>query len=373
LLCGLLACAGWAQGQFIGYSSPQSISTTLASNLACTGTVQSFTTGPTPGFRNIGQTNHVAVVSLGASITSLQAAIFGLDNTGIAIQLSDTGFFKTNVPIVLVGYGSYPQIQIQVTCNIGGSFSLTYSGTSASPASALGAQQQTQLIKTLAQTASAGATFQTIFESPFGNSSGVVAFTYAGGGLAGSTLTLTCNAPSGSVPIAGSPFTLNTSATTQLFAIPEAPCPVINVTYTAGGASVDTFVLTYSLNSPGLNAFTADPCETSSVVKSSLAISAAAAATTKIITGSGNTVISVCGYQASQIATAGTVTWITGTGATCGTGTTTQVGPMGVTASQPFTYGSSFTLFRGNPGDAVCMTTTGAGGTVGGVVTFVQR
>src|SRR5208282_625388 len=44
--------------QFIGYTSPQTVQVKLATAVTCTGSPQTFITGTTPGFSNIGQTQH---------------------------------------------------------------------------------------------------------------------------------------------------------------------------------------------------------------------------------------------------------------------------------------------------------------------------
>src|SRR5437899_2681628 len=51
-LFALLGLASASPAQFIGYTSPQTVDQTLASNLACTGGVQNFT------ITNLGQTQH---------------------------------------------------------------------------------------------------------------------------------------------------------------------------------------------------------------------------------------------------------------------------------------------------------------------------
>lgn len=375
----LMGCAARrSEAQFIGYVSPQTVQTTLASSVACNGGTQLYTTGITANFQNLGQTYHVAVVSLGANITSLQVAIFGLDNTGIATQISDTGYFQTNVPIVVIGYGYYPQVQIQVTCNSGGAYSLSYSGSSSAPSSSLGAQLQAQLIKSLAIGRAANANFSTTLITPFGNASGLLTFTSGGGAPSGSTLSVSCNLPSGAVPITGSPFPLNTGTNSQFFAIPQNPCPVTVVTFTSGGASASTYNLTYSFNSPGLNSYNADPCASSGIPKQSAFANITTATTTALVPVSNSASVFVCKiiFQLNS-STASTILFEQGTGVACaGTpAAKTATYTNGTVVSEAIDIGGgSATAFTAGPGNGVCaVTTVGTGPTIPVTITFVQQ
>jgi hypothetical protein len=125
-----------------------------------------------------------------------------------------------------------------------------------------------------------------------------------------------------------------------------------------------------------------DPCASSAVAKSSVAINISTAATTSLVAINGTTVIYVCAFTmtiSQVVTTANTIQFVTGTGATCGTGTVAQTGAFGtggVTAAPPITVatGTGHTLFKSLAGDRLCATTTiGGSGAFVGVLTYVQQ
>lgn len=126
-----------------------------------------------------------------------------------------------------------------------------------------------------------------------------------------------------------------------------------------------------------------DPCATPGVPKSSVPIAITTAATTSLVAPSASTVIYVCGVSmtiSQVVTTANIITFVTGTGATCGTGTVSQTGGYGsggVTAAAPLSinigYGSH-TVFKSLAADRLCATTTiGASAFFAGVLTYVQQ
>jgi hypothetical protein len=125
-----------------------------------------------------------------------------------------------------------------------------------------------------------------------------------------------------------------------------------------------------------------DPCASSAVVKTSAVINITSATTTQLVAISGTTTIYVCSYAftVSQVVTTpNTLTFVRGTGASCGTGTTALTGLYGdggVTAAQPITIqsGSGATMFKTTAGAALCATTViGASGSFQGVISYVQQ
>lgn len=116
-----------------------------------------------------------------------------------------------------------------------------------------------------------------------------------------------------------------------------------------------------------------DPCSDSGVAKSSAVVTAGAAATTQIVALSAGKQIFVCGYQISQATLAGTLAWTSGTGVNCAANIVTLTGAMQTIVGQPFTYSGPGTIFTVASGSELCLTTTGAGATAAGVVSFVQQ
>lgn len=124
-----------------------------------------------------------------------------------------------------------------------------------------------------------------------------------------------------------------------------------------------------------------DPCF-SAAPKSSAAIAITTAATTQLVALSGTATIYVCDFSitiSQVVTTANTLKFVTGTGASCGTGTadlTGAYGSGGVTAAPPLfvTSASTGTTFRTPAGNALCVTTTiGATAFFTGVVTYIQQ
>lgn len=258
--CTLTAC----RAQFIGYVSPQTVQTTLATNVACTGTTQDFTTGITAGFSNLGQTQHYAFITYSAPPQSALVVIQGIDAAGNATVISDAMQGQpsvTGLSAVLVGLGYFPQIRIRVICSTAGAptFSITYMGASSTAFVPQGSQIATAVDKVLLSGFSAGSNggSQTA-TPPFGNSSGVLIFKYSGGsGPAGSSLSVSCfgsttTTSQGSGQVQTFTYPIAQIAAQQLFAVPASPCPFYAVNYNSGGASANTFNLEYVFSEPGL-------------------------------------------------------------------------------------------------------------------------
>ena len=153
--------------------------------------------------------------------------------------------------------------------------------------------------------------------------------------------------------------------------------------YTSGTANVSLQASQGSqgsvANVPGVT----DPCTSPNVIATSAPINISTATTTAIIAPVAGQRVYVCGYVftiSQVVTTANTLTFITGSGATCGTNTVTQTGPFGaggVTASQPIPIaygGGNQTVFTSAVGAGVCATTAiGATGNFAGQITYVQQ
>lgn len=124
-----------------------------------------------------------------------------------------------------------------------------------------------------------------------------------------------------------------------------------------------------------------DPCQDVSAIKQSAAIAISTATTTQLVALSGTTNIYVCSYQA--VAGAGTnpsFQFVYGTGASCGTGTTSLTGAMatGVTVSATapgpiFESSGGNTMLKTAAGNALCVTTGGTTPNFQGWVSYVQQ
>jgi hypothetical protein len=105
--------------------------------------------------------------------------------------------------------------------------------------------------------ATATAAHTDTFQTPFGNSSGVVYFQYATAGIAGSNLLVACSAAGLGATTSSNTFSLANTTNLQSFSVPTAPCPMMTVSYASGGGGV-TFSEEMVFNSPGAVA-TANP------------------------------------------------------------------------------------------------------------------
>jgi hypothetical protein len=246
--------------QFLGYTSPQTVVATLATATSCTGTPQNFSTANAAlnalGFRNIGQNQHTATLVMSGSTTNASIVIQALDSAGNATVISPIGqagsALGSGIYATVSGTGSSVNVNIIVACASGGTFSLTYSGTSSSPPVVSGTQFLT-LIDQQIFTGVNGASTEngTVFPTPFGNSSGYLRFNYASSPVAGSTMTVLClTTTSSTTTLNQFAFPIANATGIQLFKVPPATCPQVQVLYTSGGAA-GLITDEYIFDSPG--------------------------------------------------------------------------------------------------------------------------
>lgn len=353
-----------AQAQFIGYTAPQTIRKTVLTAASSPTTIN---------IDDVGQNMHFLAYTKSGTISLLDLRIEGSNDGVTFFPISDDAIDISSSAGTLYALGWYTVVRVNlVAITGGGTISATYSGTSSSSSPPVGTYTTgMQIRKVVFSRASQGASLTALVVTPSGSTSGflLVESTQGTNFPAGSTISITQQVanfafgfPLGSTSLTGRSF---------LFVpVTGVPASAATVSYTSGGASANDFSAWYIFSPPSASV---DPCQSSSTLKQSAAIAAGAAGTTEVISGVANQSIYVCGYNASQVATAGTILWTTGTGGACGANIVVKSGAMGVTASQPFTYGPGATLFSTAPSSAVCMTTTGAGGTVSGIITFVQQ
>lgn len=244
VLALLAVAASSAHAQYIGNVGLQTVNNRFSAT--CTGAGQNFFPD------NLGQTTHYLTIFAGTNLGGFNATIQGSQDGTNFVVISDV---LTQVNSGIIAHGYYPSIRIRVTCAAAGivTFTLGYSGESVAPGPPAGATLQMTVDKNLSVVQPANTTFtSTSFPTPFGNSSGTLAFIYSGAGPSGSTLTVNCiNLVTTPGAITIGPFALQTAATVQTFSIPPSVCPLFSVTYTSGGASAQTFVLDYLFNPPG--------------------------------------------------------------------------------------------------------------------------
>jgi hypothetical protein len=271
----LASCLGSpAFAQIPTFTTPQTVQQTLAAaGTACTGAAQTYT------ITNLGQTQHyVYIKAVATQTTFLQ--MFGVDASGNQFLISDTlatgSIAALGTAPALVGTGYFPKIQIVVTCSPGtGTYTLSYTGTSATSNVISGAYQLAQSNKLIATLAPANATLQQTMQTPFGNTLGTMVFASAAGVPSGSTLSISCQG-AGAAATGGfinNVYSLSTSVGQQVFNVPAGNCPIAIIAYNSGGASANSFSFEYIFMQPGTslqNSYTHVTTTTATVAKSGL-------------------------------------------------------------------------------------------------------
>jgi hypothetical protein len=124
-----------------------------------------------------------------------------------------------------------------------------------------------------------------------------------------------------------------------------------------------------------------DPCQSSNVVKSSVAISITTATTTSLVSVSGSTTVYVCGFAvtiAPSATSADTLQFEYGTGAACSS-PTALTGTFGngdlTTGAPPLPVsfgGAGQTIFKSAASAGICAVTGGTTVNVQGILSYVQ-
>lgn len=236
-------CALRCQAQFIGYVSPQTVQQTLATNQACTGSVQQY------AINNLGQTQHYVQINFSSAPQSIQAQLVGFDAAGNQYTISDV--WMGTVGGTFRGSGYYPRIAVQVTCApIAGTYTLSYSGAWGTYDTTAGTYLISQARKQLFSVAPQNVSNFVTFATPFLSSAGQIDLTFTGGSAGGGSLQVQC--------LGLTSFNVYSAAlanvtTTQFFQIPDYPCPSATVSYNNNG-SAGTFTMSYSFSMPGRGA-----------------------------------------------------------------------------------------------------------------------
>jgi hypothetical protein len=221
--------------------------TLAAAGTACAGTTQTFPVN------NRNQTQHNATLVLSGTTTSASLQIQAADSSGNTFIISPTvqaGVIFGGISAITNASGYYPTVNILVTCAVGGTFTLTYSGSQATPVTQGGAEFLS-LVDQQIFTGVSGASNQNgpVFQTPFGNSSGILVFKYASSAVSGSSLTVLCvnTATSTTVQFA---FTIANTTAVQTFKVPPTTCAQAQLLYTSGGAA-GNISDEYIFDSPG--------------------------------------------------------------------------------------------------------------------------
>jgi hypothetical protein len=240
LLCGCAVRPPAAKAQYLGSVNPQTVQNTLApSGTACTGSPQIY------NVQNLGQTEHIASIISSGTQNTMSIEIDGVDVSGNVFKLSDTGLgnFGTN-GTSLAAAGYYPIIRVSVTCT-GASYTLTYAGFSSTAPVIAGTLFATEINKNLFYGVTANTGQASTFQTPFGNSSGTLTFSYGVAAISGSTLSVQCQSFITGLTSETFIFALANTTNVQTFVVPPASCPVATVNYNRGGAATGTVTVEY--------------------------------------------------------------------------------------------------------------------------------
>lgn len=231
-----------ALAQFIGFTSPQTVQQRLgaAENICGGATVRQDY-----AVQNLGQTEHfltvIAAGGGGGTATQFTVAFWGVDVNGNRVQISDELDMAGAQTGALFASGYYPKVWASVTCApTTATYALTYSGTWGTPAPAAGVFLQTQINKAIwSSYLTQGFTQTRELIPPFGASAGVLYFTFNAGGNATSTVAVNCLPGNGGAVSVLPATTLANVTTTQIFEMPNTPCPLWSMVFTGpGGATV---------------------------------------------------------------------------------------------------------------------------------------
>lgn len=378
-LAALLLMAAAAQrstAQFIGFTSPQTTSQTLASNVNCQTTKQFFPV------QNLGQTQHLATAKLSTSVVNFSMQFFGVDQNGNSFPISDVATVTPNPFIsngVLQAVGYFPVVELVITCFPNtATFTLDYAGSSSSPIFSAGGYAFAQYDKPIFTNGDQTLSSASIpISSPTLNASGTLIFTYNSSAPTGTPglLSLQCGTVQSNVVFPGGvanwtfPLIQNTGA--QVFPVPAFPCPQPALSYVPLGTSTpgSTFSLEYIFNPLGAP-IAADPCASPGLPKSSVPINITSATTTSLVAPAANTSIYVCGFN--LITAGGSFQLEYGTGAACGTGTTVLTGAY--PAGTIHYGGAGMEILAPTPAAYRLCAVSGTGLTnAQGVLTFMQQ
>ncbi len=149
----------------------------------------------------------------------------------------------------------------------------------------------------------------------------------------------------------------------------------VNVWITLTQAAIDpSLVVAASITNI---AGASDPCQDVSAIKSSVAIAVSGAGTNQLVALSGSTVVYICGVSMTVSGTTTPSALLEyGTGASCGSGTTSLTGAyVGSTGTIPtiINYSGGSTVMKTPSGNAVCIVTAGTGPSAQGVLSYVQQ
>lgn len=277
-------------------------------------------------------------------------------------------------------FGYFPVIRVNLVSFTAGLGTVTayYAGTSAQSKPPSGIFNASQNYRKFVMSGSAGTTQSVYISPPFGTAGGFLWITSTGF-PANSTIGVQARRSStGGTQNVIANYPLTAAGVT--ITIPPHPATQLLVTYTAGGASANSFEIWYFFTpvvipfkqvggSEVTGSATYALPEPAFVCNQSAVITIAAGATVKVVTESGTKTVHICHISVSYDA-ATNFQLIQGTGAACGTGTANLTGNYLDLTAIGLDFAEAGAL-RPAAGNGVCVVTSAAVNG-GGVITYAQ-
>lgn len=228
-LLALCAIAGYsarsARAQFIGYTSPQSVTQTVFTNQSTPTTVT---------ITNLGQTVHFLSYTTTGTVTQMTLRIEASNDGSVFFPISNDAVIMSGNPApgVIYAAGYYPVLRVNLAAIVGGgSVSAQYSGASASPAPPEGS------VKALFSHASMGSNSSINIPVPYSSTGGWLYVCSEGGSFpANSTIGI-------SSTFLTNYFLDNVGGLNcpGVQILPGEPTQVLTASFSSGGASANFF------------------------------------------------------------------------------------------------------------------------------------
>jgi hypothetical protein len=120
-------------------------------------------------------------------------------------------------------------------------------------------------------------------------------------------------------------------------------------------------------------AATADPCQNPFTTKNSVAVNISSATTTRLVALSTGKVVYVCNLSATVVGTSPTALLEYGTGATCGTGTTSISGTFAPVTGTLVKLEGQTSQVQTIASNSLCLVSGGTGPSIQGYLVYVQQ
>ncbi len=241
-LCAAVLLSGPLSAQFIGYTSPQTITQKVFSGQTTAAVSPNSSTTPcTPtdgnpcAITNIGQSVHSIQYTTGGTVTQILIRVLGSYDGVTAYQISEDATIIGSGMAVAFGY--YPFVSVQIVTLTGTSPTVTinYTGTT-TPNSPYGQQLYTLSWRHLSNFIDA-----TVNQTPTSNSNstigGLLVVKFGTATCATSTIAVTYGTPAGGSNSLLASTTLAANTKPQFFCLPTVPASSATFSYTAGGCN----------------------------------------------------------------------------------------------------------------------------------------